>query len=149
MWASFCWPQKYWVCHLTLNTVPSSPRLIPMPHSTIGLIAGSVECSPSSPVAGFPWWASPVQGKDFLQVCDYLCQQQSYVMPLLNLMTSSNPKMDWCNTWYHNYGHNRLLTLIILCLGLMIVLLHRRRQMGLVRWFFYWMFIKYGMRSYG
>ena len=32
--------------------------------------------------------------------------------------------MDWCNTWYHNYGRNRLLILIILCLGLMIVLLH-------------------------
>ena len=27
-------------------------------------------------------------------------------MPLFNLMTSSNPKMDWCNTLYHNYGHN-------------------------------------------
>ena len=49
---------------------------------------------------------SPLQGKDFFQVCDYLRQQQSYVMPLLNLMTSNNPKMDWCNTLYLNYGHN-------------------------------------------
>ena len=52
-------------------------------------------------------------------------------MPLLNLMISNNPKMDWYNTWYLNYGHNRILTLIILCLGLEIVLLHIRRQMGL------------------
>ena len=27
-------------------------------------------------------------------------------MPLLNLMTSNNPKMDWCNTLCLNYGHN-------------------------------------------
>ena len=27
-------------------------------------------------------------------------------MPLLNLMTSNNPKMDWCNTLYRNYGYN-------------------------------------------
>ena len=27
-------------------------------------------------------------------------------MPLLHLMTSNNPKMDWCNTMYFNYGHN-------------------------------------------
>ena len=31
-----------------------------------------------------------LQGKDFLQVCDY----QSYVKPLVHLMTSNNPKMD-------------------------------------------------------
>ena len=27
-------------------------------------------------------------------------------MPLFHLMTSTNPKMDWCNTLYFNYGHN-------------------------------------------
>ena len=27
---------------------------------------------PSSSVDGFPWWTSPLQGKDFLQVCKYL-----------------------------------------------------------------------------
>ena len=27
-------------------------------------------------------------------------------MPLLNLMTSKNPKMDWCNTLYFNYECN-------------------------------------------
>ena len=53
---------------------------------------------PSSSVEGFWRWTSPLQGKDFLQVCEYLCPQQSYVMPLLNLMTSNNPKMDWYNT---------------------------------------------------
>ena len=57
---------------------------------------------PSSSVEGFPWWVSPLQGKDFLQLCEYLHQQQSHVMPLFNLMISSNPKMDWCNTLYLN-----------------------------------------------
>ena len=28
------------------------------------------------------------------------------MMPLLNLMTSNNPKLDWCNTLYLNCGHN-------------------------------------------
>ena len=60
---------------------------------------------PSSSVEGFPWWTSPLQGKDFLQVCEYL-RQQSHVMPLLQLMTSTNPKMDWCNTLHFNYGHD-------------------------------------------
>ena len=27
-------------------------------------------------------------------------------MPLFNLMISGNPKMDWCNTLYLNYGPN-------------------------------------------
>ena len=60
---------------------------------------------PSSSVEGFPWWTSPLQGKYFLQVCEYL-RQQSYMMPLLNLMTSNNPTMDWCNTLYFNCGHD-------------------------------------------
>ena len=54
---------------------------------------------PSSSVKGIPWWTSPLQGKDFLQVCKYL--PQSHVMPLLKLRTSNNLNMDWCN-----YGHN-------------------------------------------
>ena len=60
---------------------------------------------PSSSVEGFLWWVSPLQGKDFLQLCEYLHQQQSYVMPLLDLMTSNNPKRDWFNILYLNYGH--------------------------------------------
>ena len=59
---------------------------------------------PSSSVEGFPWWTS-LQGKDFLQVCEYL-PQQSHVMPLLPLMISNNPRMDWCNTLYLKHGHN-------------------------------------------
>ena len=43
--------------------------LIPTPHSTIGLIAGSAEHSPPQ-VEDFPRWVSPRQGKDFLQLCD-------------------------------------------------------------------------------
>ena len=60
---------------------------------------------PSSSVESFWWWTSPLQGKDFLQVCEYL-PQQSYVMPLLNLMTSNNPKRDQYNTLYFSCGHN-------------------------------------------
>ena len=37
---------------------------------------------PSLSVKGVPWWTSPLQGKDFLQVCKYL--QQLHVMPLLD-----------------------------------------------------------------
>ena len=59
---------------------------------------------PFSSVEGFPWWTPPLQGKDFLQVCEYL-RQQSHVMPLLRPMISNNPRMDWCNTLYLNYGH--------------------------------------------
>ena len=62
---------------------------------------------PSSSVEGYPWWTSPLQGKDFLQVCEYL-QQQSHVMLLLQLMTPNNPKMDWCNTLYFNDGQTWL-----------------------------------------
>ena len=47
---------------------------------------------PSSSMEGVPLWTSPLQGKDFFQVCKYL--QQSHVMPLLKLMTSNNLKMD-------------------------------------------------------
>ena len=32
--------------------------------------------------------------------------QQSRVMSLFSLMISSNPKMDWCNILYLNYGYN-------------------------------------------
>ena len=69
---------------------------------------------PSSSVEGFPWWTSPLQGKDFRQVCKYL-QQQLHAIPLLHLMTSTNPKIDWCNTLHFNYGHNVTLTLILTC----------------------------------
>ena len=60
---------------------------------------------PSSSLEGFWRWTSPLQGKYFLQICEYL-RQQSHAMPLLYLMTFTNPKMDWCNTLYFNYGHN-------------------------------------------
>ena len=80
---------------------------------------------PSSSVEGFPWWTSPLQGKDFLQVCKYL-RQQSYVMPLLNLMTSNNPKMDRATLCTLITDITWLLILIIHCLGLMIISLHIR-----------------------
>ena len=86
--------------------MPSCLGLTPMLHSTIGLTAGSVEHSPLH-----QWKASHgghfrFKERTFFHVCKYLRQQQSYVMPLLHLMTSNNPKMDWCNTLYFNYGRN-------------------------------------------
>ena len=48
---------------------------------------------PSSSVEDFLWWTYPLQGKDFLQVCEYL-RQQLHVMPLLKLMTTNNLKID-------------------------------------------------------
>ena len=60
---------------------------------------------PFSSVEGFLWRTSPLQGKDFLQVCKYLWQQ-SHVTPPLKLMPSNNPKIDLCNTFYFNNGHN-------------------------------------------
>ena len=83
---------------MILKTMPSCPGLTPTLHST------TVECSPLHDER-LLWWTSPLPEKDFLQVCKYL-RQQSYVMPLLHLMTSTNPKMDWCTTLYFNYGHN-------------------------------------------
>ena len=78
---------------------------------------------PSSSVEGFPWWTSPLQGKDFLQVCEYL-RQKSHAMPLLHLMTSTNPKMDWCNTLYSNYGHNVTFNFDSGCFVLAVCSLH-------------------------
>ena len=46
MWAYFCWLQISWVCCWILKTMSSCPGLTPMLHSTIGLTAGSAECSP-------------------------------------------------------------------------------------------------------
>ena len=51
-------------------------------------------------------------GKGLLQVCDYY-HQQSRVMSHLSLITSNNPKIDWCNTLYLNYGHNQMLNFAI------------------------------------
>ena len=61
---------------------------------------------PFSLVESFPWWVSVLRGKGSLQLWEFLHQQQSYVTPLLDLMTSNNPKMDWDNTLYLNYEHN-------------------------------------------
>ena len=97
MWAYFCWLQKSWVCHLIFKTMSSWAHSYAAFHSWSNCwVCGPL---PSSSVKGIPWWTSPLEGKDFLQVCKYL--QQSHVMPLLKLMTSNNRKMNWCN-----YGHN-------------------------------------------
>ena len=105
---------------------------------------------PSSSVEGFPWWTSPLQRKDFLQVSEYL-RRQSHVMPLLHLMTSTKPTMDWCNTLHFNYGHivtfNFDYTLSWFNDSFAVLKkTNGSRFMGQV---FYLMFIKYGMTSYG
>ena len=43
-------------------------------HNTGIIIAGSVERSPFSSIKDFPGWVSPLQGKDFLQLCDDIQQ---------------------------------------------------------------------------
>ena len=107
---------------------------------------------PSSSVKRLPSWTSPLQEIVFLQVCEYL-QQQSYVMPLLHLMTFNNPKMDWCKTLYLTMDIMWLLIFIIYCLSSMIFSLHIRQiSLDLIVFvfvfFFYLMFIKYRMRLY-
>ena len=102
---------------------------------------------PSSSVEGFPWWTSPLQWKDFLQVWKYL-RQQSYVMPLLHLMTSTTLKRTGATLCTLTMDITWLLILTIHCLGLMSTLLHIR-QIGLDLMVFYLTFIKYGMRLYG
>lgn len=108
MWACFCWFQKSWICCLTLKKVLYCPGLIPTPHSTKGQNARSVECLPlphlpRSPISGsLSVVGVSTSGKGLLQICDYYCQQQWR----LNLITSNNPKIDWYNTLYLNYGHN-------------------------------------------
>ena len=68
MWACFCWLQKSSVCCLTLKTRPSCPGITLMLHFTTGLITGSLWSTLF--ISGrLPCWASPFEGKDFLQVC--------------------------------------------------------------------------------
>jgi len=78
MWACFCWLLKI----LSLPFDPQDNAFLSWAHSYTAFhnqsncwVCGAL---PSSSVEGFPWWTSPLQGKDFLQVCDYLRQQQSY-----------------------------------------------------------------------
>ena len=106
MWACFFRVQKSWVCLLILKTMPSCPGLTPTLHSTICLTAGSVEHSPlHQRKASHGGHLHFKERTFFLQGWKHLWQQ-SYVKPLLNLMTSNNPKMAWCNTLHLNYGHN-------------------------------------------
>ena len=70
--------------------MPSCPGLIPTLHSTTDIIAGSAEHS------------SPHQLKashdGFLRF-----KERTFFN---SMMTSNNPKMDWYNILYLNYGHN-------------------------------------------
>ena len=75
-----------------------------MQHFTVSLTAGSVEHSPPH-----QWKASHSGHLHFKEILSRACkhfQQQSYVMPLLHLKTSNNPKMNRCNMLYLNYGYN-------------------------------------------
>ena len=116
-WALFCRLQKSCVCPLTLKTTPLSVLntfLCCIPQSVLlGL-----RSNPPSSIEGLTWWVSPLQGKDFLQLCKNLHQWQSYVMPLFDLMTSNSPKMD---LWTH-LGYNVSFNFDYVLLGLMTIL---------------------------
>ena len=88
-----------------------------------------------------------ISRKDFRQVCKYL-QQQLHAIPLLHLMTSTNPKMDWCSTLYFNYGHNVTFNFDY-TLSRFNDYFATHRQVGLDLMVFYLTFIKYGMRLCG
>ena len=145
MWAYFCWLQRSWVCRLILKTMPSCPGLTPMLHSTIGLTAGSAQHSPLFITGRLPVVDISASRK---RLSPSLQIQQSYVMPFVHLMTSNNPKMDWCNTLYFNFGHNVTFkfdyTLSRFNDYFAAHKTNRSRSDG-----FYLTFIKYGMRLYG
>ena len=88
-----------------------------------------------------------ISRKDFRQVCKYL-QQQLHAIPLLHLMTSTNPKMDWCSTLYFTYGHN-VTSNFDYTLSRFNDCFATHRQIDLDLMVFYLTFIKYGMRLYG
>ena len=149
MWVCFCLLQKPWVCHLTLTTIPSYSGLIPKPHPTISLIAGSVK------------HACPHQWKASHHRCLHFRERTFSV----SVTTFDNSNHMWCLflIWWHltilkwtgvtlctlTMDIMWLLTLIILYVGLMTILLHIRRQISLDLMVFCMMFIKYGSRSYG
>ena len=71
-------------------------------------------------------------------------------MPLLKLMISNNPKIDWCNTLYFNYGHNVTFNFdYTLSQFNDYFITHKVNGSRFNFFFFYLMFIKYGMGLYG
>ena len=90
--ACFCWLQKSWVCHLTLKTTPSCPGLVPTLHSIIL----------ESKLLGL--WSVPPSHQLKTSQSRFLHFKEKTFFN--SVMTSSNPKMDWYNILYLNYGHN-------------------------------------------
>ena len=70
-------------------------------------------------------------------------------MPLLNLMTSNNPKMDWCDTFCFNYGHNVTFNFDYTLSWFNEYFAARKKVEGVDLMAFYLIFMKYGMRLYG
>ena len=68
-------------------------------------------------------------------------------MPLLHLMTSTNPKMDCCNTLYSNYGNNVTFNFDYTLSRFNDYFATYKVNLDLM--VFYLTFIKYGMRLYG
>ena len=68
-------------------------------------------------------------------------------MPLLNLMTPNNPKMDWCNTLSFNYEHNVTFDYTFSWFNDYFATHKKVNESRSVA--FYVTFIKYGMRLYG
>ena len=93
--------------------MPSCPGLTPKLHSTIDLIAGSVEHPPLHQLKAS--CGEHLHFKErtfFLQGWKHLWQQ-SYVKPLLNLMTSNNPKWTGATLCTLTVDIMWLLTLLI------------------------------------
>ena len=131
MWACFCWLQKSWVCHLILKSMPSCPGLIPMLHSTIGPITGSVEHSLPHQ------WKPSCGGHLHFRERTFSKSATTFVnnnhMWYLFLIWWCLTILRWTVVTLCTLTTDImwLLTLIILCLGLMTLLLHIRRQIGL------------------
>ena len=75
---------------MTLKTTPFCPGLIPMPHSTIDIISGSAEHYPPHQLKASHGGFLHFKERTFFN----------------SEMTSHDPKMDWYNILYLNYGHN-------------------------------------------
>ena len=73
-------------------------------------------------------------------------------MPLLHLKTYNNPKMDWCNTLYLNYGYNVTFKFdytLSQFNDYFATYKANRSRSNVLFCFFNLTFIKYGMRLYG
>ena len=93
----------YYVTQLSIlqQTLRELWQVTPDPVSKIGLIARSAKCS-----LHHHWRLHVVGFSDSRKRLSSAINKQKSYVTLLNLKTSNNPKMDWYNSMYLNYGHN-------------------------------------------